>query len=288
MAPERIRLGLLQNGLHSLHHAVEHLGLALAAADDKSSTAYDPTDNSVRRPEACGSPSWYVGGTYIKLPPVYGIKFCTLHLIHGLELLVKAYLERAVPGSTSESGRPGRSISMRAAALRLAESRPGLLDPEHLELVLQASAIRNAIEHSELDATWPEMRRLAVDFLAVCNYLAFALHGIALADEFGFDPYREGEDPVGAVVSDVLGDRSPISEELVRRLASDWAKRNPSERLVHCLHCGARGVSLASDRCVACGALGGADVGQLCEELEETTRRLFDVKERFPSGGDAD
>src|SRR5450756_861590 len=191
MTIEHIRLSVLNNGLHSIYHAVEHLSSALRDADRADATAYDSTDVAVRKTAQNGVVSWYVGDPYLKPPNAYGIKFSILHLIHGLELLIKAYLEQVEPGSTAESGRSDRTISMRMAARKLVAARPGLLDPEHLELVLRAGEWRNRIEHAELDLSWSEACRLAGDFLSVANYLAFVLHQIRLADQFGFDPYRE-------------------------------------------------------------------------------------------------
>lgn len=278
MTLTRIHLSVLQNGLHSIYHAVEHLTQALQSADEEDAAAYDPVDGSVRVAARTGGTGWYVGEPYLKLPRAYGIKFSILHLIHGVELLVKAYLEQVAPGSTAERGRPGRTISMRAAARQLVSFRPGLLDPDHLDLVLRAGQFRNEIEHAELDVSWQAASRLALDFLSVANYLAYALHNIRLSELFGFDPYSEDGDPVGEAISGLFSERSAITEAMVQRLATEWAEQRPLDRLVRCLHCGARGVSVESSTCVACGASGDTEIGILMDELDDATKKLLALR----------
>jgi hypothetical protein len=269
MPIERIRLSLLQNSLHSIHHAVEHLDSALSESDAEDAAAYDPLGGAVGTNTADGKQSWYVPDPYLKPPTAYQIKFAILHLIQGVELMVKAYLENQQPGTTIERGRSNRSITMRAAARALVAARPQLLDPDHLDLIMRTGDFRNQIEHAAFDMEWSAASRLALDFLSVANYLGYSLHGVRLAEVFDFDPYRNDGDPVGEAVGRLLSDRSEITEGLVERLAVEWAARSPSERLVRCLSCGAQGVSLSQDRCIACGTFGGAEIGTLMSELDD-------------------
>ena len=273
-----MKLSLIRNALHSIEHGIEHLDDAIDDDALEQLTRFDPADGSVSVENSDGSRSWYADGELTKLPKAYGLKFAISHLIHGVELLIKAFLERVQPGSTSVKGKPGHSIGMTAAVKRLVNQRPGLLAPNHLELLLRAREIRNQIEHAELDMQWPAARRTALDFLSLANYLAFALHSIRLGAAFSFDPYREDGNRAGEILTALLAESSPITVEFVQAVATEWAALHPNERMLLCFQCGARGLSRSEQVCVACGANDGLEIAIMAEELDDVVEEMVRLK----------
>lgn len=273
-----LKLSLIQNALHSIEHGIEHLEAAIDDESLRQLARFDARDGSVSVSTQDGTISSYTDGSLTKLPQAYGLKFAILHLIHGVELLVKAHLEQNLPGSTVARRGAGRSIAMAAAVKRLANDRPGLLDPAHLEMLLRTREIRNQIEHAELHMPWAVARRTAVDFLSIANYLAFALHSIRLAEVFSFDPYHETSNRAGEALTLLLSETSPITVEMVQRVASEWAASKPVERLLLCFRCGARGLSRIEEKCVACGADDGLEIAIMADELDQAVEQMLKIR----------
>ena len=284
-----ITLSLLENGLHSLYHGVEHLHSAVSSEDDADITGYDPSDGTVTRRGKDGSSSWTLID-YCRPPKIYGIKFAVLHLIHAVELIIKAYLARDAFDAIRERQGSARTISMQAAVIRLAKERPRLLDPAHLDLMIKASELRNTIEHSTFSFDFYRIKALSIDFLAISSYLASALHGINVVEVFQYDPYSDGLDKTGDFITNLLAARTQLSDEIVARHAAEWASKKPSERLVICTICGAKGGDLESGYCVVCGADVDREFAALIDELTAATNALAALKSRhlikaFPSEG---
>lgn len=273
-----MKLSLIRNALHSIEDGIKHLNDATSNEALEQLARFDPADGSVSIENTDGSRSWYADGDLTKLPKAYGVKFAILHLIQGVELLIKAYLERVEPGSTSVKTKPGYSIGMTAAVRRLVHLRPSLLAPNHLELLLRAREIRNQVEHAELDMQWTAARRTALDFLSLANYLVFALHSVRLGEVFSFDPYREDGNRAGEMLKALLAETSQITIELVQAVATEWAASHPDERLFLCFQCGARGLSRSERVCVACGADEGLEIAILAEELEDLVDQMAKLK----------
>lgn len=271
--PPLIKLDLLRNGLHSLYHGIEHLHEAfwaerpdfLAPVSGESAT-YDPEDGVVTRKDVMGRTSWSLVA-FSRPPKIYGIKFALLHLIQATELIVKAYLARDSYEAIREKPSSDRTISMRTAVTRLTVERPGLLDPEHLDLVLKASELRNAIEHNAFCYEFDRMKAMSSDFLAICSYLTATLHSIDISEVFSYDAYTDGPDKLGEYLAAVLTDRTRLSDEIVSRHAAEWAARNPTERLLVCLQCGARGGLASTGLCVVCGSDVDVELSEILDEL---------------------
>lgn len=274
-----VTLSLLQNGLHSLYHGVEHLHHAVLANEDPDIAAYDPRDGTVTRPNKDGSSSWTLVD-YSRPPAIYGIKFAVLHLIQASELIVKAYLASDNLDAVRERPGSARTISMLAAVTRLAKERPRLLDPEHIDLMIKASELRNAMEHSTFSYDFERMKAISIDFLAISSYLASTLHGISIVDAFQYDPYSDGFDKTGAFLSFLLGERTNLSDEIVARHAAEWASKNNAERLVICISCGARGGNVESGVCVVCGADVDEELGSVLDELTAAANVIAALKSR--------
>lgn len=273
-----VKLDLLQNGLHSLYHGVEHLRQALASENDDDTTAYDPRDGTVTRRRPDGSTSWSLV-PYSKPPALYGVKFAILHLIQAVELMVKAYLARSDQAAIRERPGSDRTIPMRTAVTRLASERPHLLDPEHLDLVMRAGDVRNAIEHSAFAYEFSRMKEMAIDFLAVSSYLSATLHDINVVEVFQYDPYPEGfDDNIGDTIALLLGERTTLTDQVVERHAAEWAAKNPGERLLLCITCGARGGNASTGLCVVCGADVDTEVAVILDELSAAADVLARAK----------
>jgi hypothetical protein len=273
-----IKLDLLRNGLHSLHHGVEHLRQALASERDDDIAAYDPRDGTVTRRMPGGGTGWSLVA-YSRPPAIYGIKFAILHLIQAVELLVKAYLARSDNGAIRERPGSDRTISMRTAVTRLANEQPHLLDPEHLDLVMRAADVRNAIEHSAFAYEFARMKEMAIDFLAVSSYLSATLHDINVVDVFQYDPYTDGfGDEIGDTIALLLGERTALSDHVVERHAAEWAAKNPGERLLLCITCGARGGNATTGICVVCGADVDTEFAAVLDELSAAADALDRAK----------
>ena len=271
-----IRLDLLQNGLHSLHHGVEHLRQALASEKDDEIAAYDPRDGTVTRRMPDGRTSWSLVA-YSRPPAIYGIKFAILHLIQAVELLVKAYLARSDQAAIRERPGSDRTIPMRTAVTRLANERPHLLGPEHLDLVMRAGDVRNSIEHSAFAYEFARMKEMAIDFLAVSSYLSATLHDINIVEVFQYDPYTD-DDNIGDTIALLLGERTALTDQVVERHAAEWAAKNPGERLLLCITCGARGGNASTGLCVVCGADVDTEVAVILDELSAAADLLARAK----------
>jgi len=173
---------------------------------------------------------------------------------------------------------------MRAAVTRLGKERPRLLYPVHLDLMIRASELRNAIEHSAFRYDFERMKAISIDFLAISSYLASTLHGISIVEVFQYDPYSDGFDKTGAFLSFLLGERTTLSDEIVARHAAEWASKNHAERLVICTCCGARGGNVESGLCVVCGADVDEELSNLLDELTAAANVIAALKSRRGHG----
>ncbi len=81
-----IKLNLRQNALHSLYHAIEHLGM-VEDCPEPTDRLFDPDTDSIEWRGKDGATIFYCGN-FVRPPPTYNYKFAILHLIQGLELLV--------------------------------------------------------------------------------------------------------------------------------------------------------------------------------------------------------
>jgi hypothetical protein len=154
---------------------------------------------------------------------------------------------------------------------------PDLLSPSQAALILQATDVRNTIEHFEIAYDGDRARLVATDFLAVANYLAYRLHGIRLANDFGYNAWTDDYNPIGAVLSHLLSESTDVGTSASTEMALSWQLNNPRAALLLCPQCGARGGHAGDRVCVVCGAPVDEQYSQLIDELEYLTaayRRL--------------
>jgi hypothetical protein len=92
-----LKLNLLQNALHTLHHAIEHLEWSQDSDDSARERSFDHDDRSVSWRE--GSSLCFLAPDFTRLPAAYNLKFALLHLIQASELLLKSYVALQEPSA---------------------------------------------------------------------------------------------------------------------------------------------------------------------------------------------
>jgi len=278
-----IKLNLKQNAFHSLYHAIEHLGMAQQDCSEPTDRLFDPDTHSLEWRGKDGSTIFY-SGAFIRPPFTYNYKFVILHLIQGLELLIKAYIESKEPDSIYRDKKKKNTISLREGLPKLLNLEPYLLNVQQITLIQQANDIRNAIEHYEFSYATKEARNIALEFLSISNYLAYKLFEINLAEEFSYDPWTDDYDPVGGILEGLFDKLGVAGRDAADSLATLWKQRNHDDTLYLCLQCGARGASVAKGYCIVCSSPTEEDIGKLLTELEDLREeyvRLTSLRENL-------
>ena len=274
-----VKLNLRQNALHTLYHAVEHLYLS-AQEDDGwlrgasfDHDTHDVTWTSKEGHLCFGGP---VHG-FTSPPAVYNLKFALLHLIHGSELLLKAYIEQIDPKALFRADTK-YTVSLKEALTFVVGHNPKLLLPQEVALLLQAKDLRNTVEHYKFSFGDDHLRARCIDFLGLCVYISQSLLSINLVEAFSWDCLRGGPDSVGDCLASVLRQAPEIGRRSARRAGELWAAQNPSHDVFLCLNCGARSVSVESGTCMGCGVEGDQDVVTLIEEFDSVVKMIRDLE----------
>ncbi len=265
-----IKLNLRQNGLHTLHHAIEHLYLAQAKNCENDRT-FDDDSHSVEWRDEKGRLSFNVS-KFSRLPAKYNFKFALLHLIQSSELLLKAYIETIDPAALYDPPESKRTISLRNAIKFIQAKDPSLLSPEDLELLLQAKDLRNRIEHFEIIFSADSLNKICADYLALNHFFAQSLLSINLVECFSWDYLADKADCVGDYLGHALSKSTDRGILTLQKTGRNWLARNPNEKAYLCLNCGSKAVS-SQNICMACGAEGDEDTSTLIEELQEFADR---------------
>lgn len=273
-----IRLNLLQNAVHTLYHAVEHLYWS-ELDDSKEGRHFDHDEHMVSWRDEHGHLCFPMAD-FTRLPAVYSLKFALLHLIQAAELLLKAHVERYDPVALFV--RPGSryTINLQTALNFCLGRNPALLSSAQYALLLQAKDLRNDIEHYEFKFDQGRFRTLCTDFLAICVLLAQALLSVNIVDVFSWDWLRDKPDPVAKYLSSMLDKLSDTGRQAARKAGELWVSENQGQPVFLCLSCGARAVSTDRGICMGCGAEGDADLVALVEDFAAIERRLAELHNR--------
>jgi hypothetical protein len=273
-----IKLDLKQNAFHTLRHGIEHL--AWASMDDESSSGrkWDRDSDCVVW-KRDGREVFQPVGPLARRPARYNLKFALLHLIQSCELLLKAHLVETRGASSILDGKGGQKTITIHKALSLASSSvEGLLTSDEFELLCRANDLRNQLQHYELAYAADVLHQICMDFLVICCFLSQKLFGVNVVSELMYDPWNDGQDPLGDYLSTMAGQLSPDSRPTTDKIAADWLARNPREHAMLCINCGSRAFVPASGVCTACGAEGDERVSFLVEELAELTREMVEIR----------
>lgn len=274
-----IKLNLKQNALHSLYHAIEHLGM-VEDYFEPTDRFFDPDSHSLEWKEENGATIFYCGN-FVRPPSNYNYKFVILHLIQGLELLVKSYIESKEPDAIFKDKKKKKTISLREGLPKLLSLDPGLLNIQQITLIQQANDIRNTIEHYEFSYATKEARNIALEFLSISNYLAYKFFDINLAEEFSYDPWNNKEDPVGFILEGLFYKIGVAGRDANDNLAILWKQRNDNDTLYLCLQCGTRAASVAKGCCIVCTSPTEEDIGKLLAELEDLSEKYVQLNVLF-------
>jgi hypothetical protein len=272
-----LKLDLRGNALHTLHHAIDHLRVAEGDLEQLTGRRYDSAAGTVEWQTPEGHTAFYLV-EFAQPPATYNYKFSLLHLIQACELLMKAHLRDSLGVSIHTLRASAHTIGMRDCTKRIVAAYPDLLTPEQTALLLRAKDLRNELEHFEFDLPVLQVRALCNDLLAICALFTVRLFGFSLAALFSCDYWRDREDPVGSFIQSALANVTQPGETAKVDIACAWASLNPSDTLVLCLSCGARGASLARDVCVVCGADAEPEVAEALEDLGRIAEQIAAVR----------
>jgi hypothetical protein len=258
-------LNLRQNGLHTLHHAIEHLEWSTMANRD-GGRVFDHDDHTVSWRE--GSSLCFVAPEFTRLPEEYNLKFAVLHLIQAAELLLKSYVHQQQPSAIFASPGSTKTIGLQQALAFTTARNPNLFMPDEIALLMQAKQLRNSVEHYEFTFDAEKLRLLCIDFVSICMLVCQDLLSINIAEVFSWDALKNRPDPVGDYLSALSGDLSVLGKLVAQKTASAWLSDNKRERVFLCLNCGAKSVSRERGICMGCGAEGDEETAKSIEEFE--------------------
>jgi hypothetical protein len=261
-----VKLNLLQNALHTLHHAVEHLQWSEEETPVRSGRRFDIEDGSVSWKSEKGQLCFQVP-EFTRMPAGYNLKFSLLHLIRASELLLKTYVESCDPASLFIAGDATKTINLQQALHFATHHRhPDLLTPAQRALLLEAKRFRNAIEHYRFEMAEDRLRAICVDFLAICMLVSQTLPSTNIADVFSWDCLNNTRDRVAGYLESVLTGITDIGRGAVKRTGDQWASINTLQPVFLCLKCGARAVRCDRGVCMGCGTHGDEELVEILEE----------------------
>src|SRR5437667_11844579 len=129
-----LKLDLRQNALHTLYHAVEHLDWSESETFGRSGGSFDDDGRSIVWKTEDGH-LISVAPDFTRLPPAYNLKFALLHLIQGVELLLKSYIEQCEPTALFVRHGSKKTIGLHAALNFTVVRNPTLLSPSEIALI---------------------------------------------------------------------------------------------------------------------------------------------------------
>lgn len=283
-ATPMIKLNLLQNALHTLHHAVEHLQWSEGGEQAEKGRVYDPDDGSVSWRNRDGHLCFQVPD-FTRMPSNYDLKFSLLHLIQAAELLLKAYVERCDPAAIFTIPGSTRTVNLQKALEFATVRNPDLLTPTERVLLLEAKHFRNAIEHFKFQMSGDRLRTICVDFLVICVLLSQKLLSLNIADVFSWDCLNDRPDPVADYLGSILAQATETGRESARRAGELWASENPSVSYFVCWNCGARAVSRDRGLCMGCGSEHDTEIAELLEDWQAAELRLAELRKHLDQRG---
>jgi hypothetical protein len=279
-----IKLNLLQNALHTLHHAVEHLQWSEEGKEAEDGRVYDSDDGSVSWRDRAGHLCYQVP-EFKRMPSSYNLKFSLLHLIQAAELLLKAYVERCDPTALFATPGPTRTVNLQKALEFATVRNPDLLTPVERALLLEAKHFRNAIEHSHFQMSEDRLRTICVDFLAICVLISQKLLSMNIADLFSWDYLNDRPDRAADYLASVLAQATETGRASARRAGELWASENPSISVFLCWNCGARAVSRDRGLCMGCGSEFDTEIAELLEDWRTAEMQLAEFRKHLGERG---
>jgi len=275
-----LKLNLLQNALHTLHHAVEHLQWSEEETPVRNGRVFDVEDGSISWKNDKGQLCFQVP-EFTRMPSGCNLKFSLLHLIQASELLLKAYVERCDPASLFIARDATKTINLQQALHFATQRHPDLFTPAQRALLLEAKRLRNAIEHYRFEMTEDRLRAICVDFLAICMLVSQTLLSTNIADVFSWDYLNDTHDRVAGYLESVLTDITEIGRGAVKRTGHHWASVNTLQTVFLCLKCGARAVRSDRGVCMGCGTYGDEELIEILEEWRTAEMKLAELQRRL-------
>ena len=191
-----MQLALLDNGLHSIYHALEEMDKAESSF--QTHREFDAVNHMIHWNDSRGRLSFHIDG-YGKPPPIYCYKFAVLNLIQGLELVLKSYLHEKANISIFR-GSKGDTISLHDAVIKVVAINSDLFSFEEKDIILAASVIRNKIQHYEFIFELLEIRKLIRELYFIVAKIIKTFFDIELYKYFEFNQWTETDDRVADVI----------------------------------------------------------------------------------------
>ena len=191
-----MKLELLNNGLHSIYHALEEIDKAESPI--VSSREFDSDDHMIHWRNSNGSLSFYLEG-YSKPPPVYGYKFAVLNLIQGLELILKSYLHEKTDVSIFR-GNKGQTINLHEAVKNVVTINADIFNRQERILIEASSDIRNEMQHYEFVYEVSKIKKLTIELYYLVAKVVKSLFDLDLYKHFEFNQWTESDDRVVDII----------------------------------------------------------------------------------------
>jgi hypothetical protein len=194
-----MKLELLNNGLHSIYHALEEIDKAESSI--VTGREFDSDDHMIHWRDSSGNLSFYLEG-YSKPPPVYSYKFAILNLIQGLELVLKSYLHERTAISIFR-GNKGHTINLHEAVKNVVEINPDIFNAQERLLIEASSDIRNEMQHYEFVYELTDISRLTRELYFLAAKAVKRLFNLDLYKHFEFNQWTETDDKVADIIKNL-------------------------------------------------------------------------------------
>ena len=245
----QINLNLKQNAFHTLYQAI--VDFRNAKRQEKSSHSFDHNEHTLVLKDKDGKQSFYLTDGYTRPPKYYDFKFCILHLIQAIELLLKDKLHTEEPDSIFTDNARTKTITLTDAINKIVKSNPSLFGKQQLGMLYQAKTLRNAIEHFEISWSAEQFEKIAKQLFSLILLFCYQVHNIRLSEYYSFDPWNESEDVIVETITE-LAQNDP-NDSTLSEVISTWLQRNQEDTLVFCVTCGNESVSTLFKKCIICG-----------------------------------
>lgn len=241
-------LDLKINAFNSIYHGLVHLERVISDNSDNWSKDvkfdHDSQMTTYIRNEKF---SFYVNELYYIPPKYYEFKFCVLHFIHGIELLlleiVKAHNESDIYIKVGNN----KTINFWKALDLAKQLSPNLLTDSQFESLKTCKELRNNLEHFEIKSNYSEMYKVTSQLISIINGI-FQLHlNLNLVKFYEFDCWKdEFTGKFTFAINQCLQDLKKNGYEYNNYLIESKLD------LMTCLYCGENSYSLSENLCFFC------------------------------------
>jgi len=245
----QISLNLKQNAFHTLYQAM--VDFRNAKQEEKSPHSFDHMDHTLILKDINGKQYFHLNDRFTRPPKYYDFKFCILHLIQALELLLKDKLQMDEPDSIFTENSRTKTITLTEAIKKIIRINPTLFDKQQLSILFQAKYLRNTIEHFEVNWSEEQFEKTTKQLFSAIILVCYQIYNIRLSEYYSFDSWKESEDDIVNIITALT--QKDFNDSALEDVVSTWLQRNQEDTLIFCISCGNVSVSSILKKCIICG-----------------------------------